>query len=145
MEIALQLAEEAYYHNEVPVGAVIVYDGEIIGRGRNRMVELESSLAHAEILSIKDAEENNKHLLNKSTIYITLEPCPMCYGAIIISKIKHIIYSTEDSVLGCCGSVIDLSSIGRFPHQPLITSGILKEKSKELLKSFFHRIRSGEE
>lgn len=142
MEIALELAEEAHKSGEVPVGAVIVNNGEVIGRGRNRIEETESHLAHAEILAIKNAEHKHPELLTKSTIYITLEPCPMCAGAILLCKIPGIIYGASEPKMGALGSAIDLTGLGRFTHQPFVKSGILEERCQSLLKSFFKELRS---
>jgi len=143
MRHALKLAETAYRRGEVPVGSVIVLNGEIVGRGHNMMIESGSVLSHAEILALKDAEENFRDL-SEATIYITLEPCPMCLGAILLSRIKHIVYSASDPRTGACGSAIDLIGLGRFPTPPLVTSGLLEEESGELIKAFFKEVRSGE-
>jgi tRNA(adenine34) deaminase len=143
MTLAVELAKEAYSSGEVPVGSVIVSGDEVIGRGRNRMVEKESSIAHAEILAIKDAEKNNKAKFRDSSLYVTLEPCPMCMGAIILTGIKSVIYGTTDPGLGGCGSAIDIAGIGRFQQPPLIISGIMERECEELLKRFFKELRSG--
>lgn len=142
MKAALCLAQEAAKNGEVPVGCVIVNeDGVIIGKGRNRREENRLATAHAEIEAINQAclAIGNWRLSNCS-MYVTLEPCPMCAGAIINSRIKKLFYGAKDSFTGSCGSVINLF-MERYGHEPQIVGGIEEEKCADILKAFFKEIR----
>lgn len=138
MRQALLLAEEAAAAGEVPVGCIITdTNGNIIGRGRNRTQKLHDASAHAEIEAIREAcSAVGDWRLENCTIYITLEPCPMCTGAIINSRIPSVVFGAKDELTGSCGSVIDLFS-ERFGHKPAVFSGVCAEKSVVLLKNFF--------
>ena len=138
MKQALELAQEAADNDEVPVGCVICdADGRIIGRGRNRREENSDATAHAEIEAIKEAcNKIGDWRLEGCTLYVTLEPCPMCTGAIINSRIPILVFGARDSVTGSCGSVIDLFC-ENYGHKPAVYPGVLKEESAQLLKSFF--------
>lgn len=138
MKQALELAQEAADNDEVPVGCVICdADGKIIGRGRNRREENSDATAHAEIEAIKEAcNKIGDWRLEGCTLYVTLEPCPMCTGAIINSRIPTLVFGARDSVTGSCGSVIDLFC-ENYGHKPAVYPGVLKEESAQLLKSFF--------
>ena len=141
MEQALQLAQEAACDGEVPVGCVIVHKGEIVGQGRNRRETAKTALGHAEIEAIADA---CKHLggwrLWECEMYVTLEPCPMCAGAIINARIPRVIVGAKDEKCGACGSVCDLFSMD-FNHKPQVEFGLLEEQSKALLTAFFKNLR----
>ena len=141
MEQALQLAQEAACDGEVPVGCVIVRKGEIVGQGRNRRETAKTALGHAEIEAIADA---CKHLggwrLWECEMYVTLEPCPMCAGAIINARIPRVIVGAKDEKCGACGSVCDLFSMD-FNHKPQVEFGLLEEQSKALLTAFFKNLR----
>ena len=138
MRQALLLAEEAAAAGEVPVGCIITdTNGNIIGRGRNRTQKLHDASAHAEIEAIREACSTvGDWRLENCTIYITLEPCPMCTGAIINSRIPNVVFGAKDELTGSCGSVIDLFS-ERFGHKPAVFSGVCAEESAVLLKNFF--------
>lgn len=138
MAKALDLAREAAEDGEVPVGCIILdKDNNIIGRGRNRREKCSDATAHAEIEAIREAcSKLGDWRLDECSIYVTLEPCPMCTGAIINSRIPKLIFGARDSVTGSCGSVIDLFS-ENYGHRPAVFSGVLKEESASLLKDFF--------
>ena len=138
MALAMQLAHEAAEKGEVPVGCVICdKNGNIIGRGRNRREENSDATAHAEIEAIREAGTVlGDWRLEGCTIFVTLEPCPMCTGAIINSRIPTVVFGARDAVTGSCGSVIDLFC-ERYGHSPAVFPGVLKDESASLLKSFF--------
>jgi len=142
MRLALNEAYKAYSTYEVPVGAVIVNDGKIIGTGYNQRETLKDPTAHAEIIAIKEASKRlgGWRLLN-STMYVTLEPCPMCAGAIINSRVSRIVIGAMDPKRGCCGSVMNLLNNPNFNHQVEITYGVLEEECSKLIKDFFKKIR----
>ena len=142
MAQALQLAQEAAANGEIPVGCVVSdEDGNIIGRGRNRREEGRDATAHAEIEAIREAcRSRNDWRLDGCTIYVTLEPCPMCTGAIINSRISTVVYGAKDELTGSCGSVIDLFS-ERYGHSPAVFPGIMKEECAALLRDFFRKLR----
>jgi tRNA(adenine34) deaminase len=141
MEEALALAKQASDEGEVPVGAVVTLDGEIVGRGRNRREKSKNALAHAEIEAIDDACRNlGGWRLWQCEMYVTLEPCPMCAGAIINSRIKKVTYGASDKKAGSCESVINLFELP-YNHKPEIESGFKAEESATLLSEFFKRLR----
>ena len=142
---ALALAEEASLAGEVPVGCVITdSSGRIIGRGRNRREETGLATAHAEIEAIEGAcRETGDWRLEGCTIYVTLEPCPMCTGAIISARIPRLVFALRDGQTGACGSVIDLFS-ERFGHKPRVYADVLRDESAALLKEFFKGKRNCE-
>ena len=142
MEAALALAKEAMEANEVPVGCVIVDEtGTIIGRGRNRREERGQATAHAEILAIEEAcQALGDWRLGSCSLYVTLEPCPMCAGAMINARIGKVYYGARDSSIGACGSVINLF-MERFGHQPQLIGGVLGEACSRLMTAFFQSIR----
>ena len=141
MAQALALAREAAAAGEVPVGCVIVRRGVVIGRGRNRREERGSALSHAEVEAIAQA---NRALgdwrLSDCALYVTLEPCPMCAGAILNARIAAVRYGAKEELSGCCGSVLNLFE-ERFGHKPRIYGGLLAEESRALLHEFFHNLR----
>ena len=142
MRQALELAKEAAAAGEVPVGCVIVCDGKIVGRGRNRRETGKSALAHAEIEAIKEAcEALGGWRLWQCTLYVTLEPCPMCAGAIVNARIPRVVYGAADAKAGSCGSVCDLFSM-EFNHHPQVVSGIRQEACAGLLREFFQNLRT---
>ena len=141
MEEALALAREAADAGEVPVGCVIVRKGEIVGRGRNRREAGKSALAHAEIEAISQACANlGGWRLWECTLYVTLEPCPMCAGAIINARIPRVVYGASDAKCGAAGSVCSLFSMA-FNHHPEVETGILEEECAALLTEFFQKLR----
>ncbi len=141
MEEALHLAQQAAQEGEVPVGCVIVCNGEIVGRGRNRRERGKSALAHAEIEAISQACATlGGWRLWECTLYVTLEPCPMCAGAIINARIPRVVFGASDDKCGACGSVCDLFSMD-FNHRPQVTKGVCGEASAALLTDFFQNLR----
>ncbi len=137
MDEALALARAAYADGEVPVGCVIVRNGEIVGRGRNRREKNRNALAHAEVEAISDACTNlGGWRLWDCTMYVTLEPCPMCTGAIIMSRIPTVVFGAREELTGSCGSVIDLFSES-YGHSPAVFPGVLKEECAALMREFF--------
>ncbi len=138
---ALALARQAMECGEVPVGCVIVRQGQIVGRGRNRREGDKSALAHAEIEAIADACRNlGGWRLWECTMYVTLEPCPMCAGAIVNARIPRVVYGAKDEKAGSCGSVCDLFSFA-YNHHPQVESGLRQEECAQLLKEFFADLR----
>lgn len=138
---ALRLAEESAAEGEVPVGAVVTMDGDIVGRGRNRREIKKNALAHAEIEAINDAcEKLGGWRLWQCEIYVTLEPCPMCAGAIINSRIKKVTYGASDSKAGSCGTLVNLFDID-YNHKPEIEGGFMEAECSEILSSFFRELR----
>ena len=141
MRQALLLAREAAAAGEVPVGCVIVRNGEIVGRGRNRREEKHSALSHAETEAIAQA---NKALqswrLEDCALYVTLEPCPMCAGAILNARIPRVYYGARDAAMGACGGVLNLF-MEDFPHPPALVGGILDEECRAVLGAFFRALR----
>ena len=142
MSLAMELAKEAAENNEVPVGCVICdKNGNIIGRGRNRREQNSDATAHAEIEAIREAcTKIGDWRLEDCSIFVTLEPCPMCTGAIINSRIPTLVFGARDAVTGSCGSVIDLFS-ENYGHSPAVYTGVMKDESAEILKSFFKEKR----
>lgn len=139
--MALDEAEKAARLGEVPVGAVIVRNGEVISASKNNREETSDATGHAEILAIRDAcEALGTWRLEDCELYVTLEPCPMCMGAIINSRIKRIVFGAKDAKAGACGSVINLNNYP-FNHKPDIVSGIMNAECAELLSDFFKEIR----
>ncbi len=142
MRLALALAKEAADEGEVPVGAVIVKDDKVIGRGRNRREIGKNALAHAEIEAIDEACRTlGGWRLSGCRVYVTLEPCPMCAGAIINARIDEVIYGTVDPKAGSCHSLVDLFALP-YNHKPLSRSGVLEEECREVLKDFFRTLRA---
>ncbi|MBU8790896.1 tRNA adenosine(34) deaminase TadA [Oceanobacillus caeni] len=143
MHAAIMEAEKARKLNEVPIGAVIVYQDEIIASGFNLRESSQSALSHAELIAI---EEANKRIgswrLEDCTLYVTLEPCPMCAGAIVQSRIPHVVYGAYDPKAGCAGTIMNLLDEPRFNHQVKVTSGILEEECSKLLTDFFRDLRN---
>ena len=141
MDAALALAREAAAEGEVPVGCVIVRNGQIVGRGRNRRETEKTALGHGEIEAIADACRNlGGWRLWDCTLYVTLEPCPMCAGAIINARIPRVVYGASDAKCGACGSVCNLFSM-QFNHHPQVEFGLLEAESKALLTEFFKNLR----
>ena len=142
MDAALELAKEAAAEGEVPVGCVIVRNGEIVGRGRNRRETDKTALGHAEIQAIDAAcKALGGWRLWDCTLYVTLEPCPMCAGAIINARVRRVFYGARDSVMGACGGVLNLF-MENFPHHPQLVGGILGEECAAELSDFFRKLRN---
>ena len=141
MREALSLARKAAERGEVPVGCVIVRGQEIVGRGYNRRETDKSALAHAEIQAIDQACRTlGGWRLRECTLYVTLEPCAMCAGAILNARIPRVVYGASDRKFGACGSVCSLFSMD-FNHHPQVEAGLLEEESKALLQDFFQNLR----
>ena len=138
MKLALELAKKAELKNEVPVGALVVRDGKIIGRGMNTSISDYDPTSHAEINAIREAAKAIKNYrLKDCTIYVTLEPCAMCVGAIQHARIEKIIYGARDPKTGACGSMIDLISVKEINHHAEALGGILEKECGQILKDFF--------
>ena len=145
MKEALALAREAAEQGEVPVGCVIVRHGEIVGRGRNRREELQATASHAELEAIADANRRlGSWRLEDCALYVTLEPCPMCAGAIMGARIPRVYYGARDRVMGACGGVLNLF-MEPFPVTPALVGGIEAEACRRLLEDFFRSLRRGED
>ena len=143
MQAALDEARCALDQGEVPVGAVVVADGRIIGRGRNRVEETRDPTAHAEILAIGAAAGALKvPRLTGATIYITMEPCAMCAGAIVLARVKRIVYGCPDPKAGYCGSLGSIPEDPRLNHRVAVTSGVMGEECASLVSGFFEKLRS---
>ncbi|MBI3935763.1 MAG: tRNA adenosine(34) deaminase TadA [Betaproteobacteria bacterium] len=138
MHEALVLAREAAQRGEVPVGAVVVKDGAVIGRGCNQPMSASDPTAHAEIVALRDAARTiGNYRLSGCDLYVTLEPCAMCSGAILHARVARVVYGARDPKTGACGSVIDLFSEPRLNHQTAVEGGLLARECGELLEEFF--------
>ncbi|MGG1632946.1 tRNA-specific adenosine deaminase [Paenibacillus sp. FSL A5-0031] len=139
---AIEEAKKAEQIGEVPIGAVIVRNNEIIGRGYNLRETRFDPTAHAEMVAIRDAcDRIGAWRLLDCTLYVTLEPCPMCAGAIVQSRVKRVVYGTTDPKAGCAGTLMNLLQEPRFNHETELTSGILQPECSNLLTQFFRRLR----
>ena len=142
MREAIRQAKKAYKLDETPIGCVIVHDGKIIGRGYNRRNTDKSPLAHAEITAIKKASKKlGDWRLEECTLYVTLEPCQMCAGAIIQSRIPRVVVGCMNPKAGCAGSVLNLLDVKAFNHQAELTTGVLEEECSALMTGFFKELR----
>ena len=142
MREALRQARKAYKLDETPIGCVIVHDGQIIGRGYNRRNTDKSPLAHAEISAIKKASRKlGDWRLEECTLYVTLEPCQMCAGAIIQSRVTRVVVGCMNPKAGCAGSVLNLLDVKAFNHQAQLTTGVLEEECSALMTGFFRELR----
>lgn len=138
MRMAIALAQEAASLGEVPVGAVVVKDGMVIGKGRNAPISLNDPTAHAEIQAMRDAAQHlGNYRLVGCTLYVTLEPCAMCSGAIQHARIARLVYGARDPKTGCCGSVVDLMTEQKLNHHCEVSYGLLAAECGELLSQFF--------
>ncbi len=145
MKEALKAAGEAYDAGEVPIGAVIVHDGEIIGRGFNRRNTEGNPLCHAEIIAINEAAHfMGDWRIEECTMYVTVEPCPMCAGAIVQARIPRVVYGAKNPKAGCAGSVLDVLNEPKLNHQVDVTEGVLKDECAAMMKEFFKRFRKKE-
>lgn len=143
MRRALELADEAAALGEVPVGALVHRDGEVLGRGANRREARADPTAHAEVLALRGAAARmGTWRLDGCTLVVTLEPCPMCTGAAINARIQRIVFGCADPNAGCCGTLFDLPAHPRFNHNPAVTAGVLEAEAAEQLRSFFRRKRT---
>ena len=138
MREALMLARQAAESGEVPVGAVVVRDGRVIGRGYNRPVSKSDPTAHAEIVALREAgAATGNYRLAGCTLYVTIEPCAMCAGAIMHARIGRLVYGAADPKAGACGSVVDLFADDRLNHHATVAGGVLAEAAGKLLQDFF--------
>jgi tRNA(adenine34) deaminase len=138
MRQALVLADEAAHAGEVPVGAVVVKDGRVIGRGSNRPISSHDPTAHAEIVAMRDAAQRlDNYRLIGCELYVTLEPCVMCVGAMVHARIGRIVYGTRDPKTGACGSIVDLPGLETFNHHGTFEGGVLAAECAEILRRFF--------
>ncbi|MFJ7640713.1 tRNA adenosine(34) deaminase TadA [Peribacillus sp. NPDC046944] len=143
MNVALGEAEKARQLNEVPIGAVIVIEDRIVARGHNLRETDQNAIAHAELLAINEAcVELGSWRLEEATLYVTLEPCPMCAGAILQSRVKRVVFGAHDPKAGCAGTFMDLLQDQRFNHQCEVTSGVLEEECGGILTAFFKQLRN---
>lgn len=143
MQRALELAQQAEKLDEIPVGAVVVYQGKIIGEGYNQSILLNDPSAHAEMMAIRQAGKHlNNYRLLDCTLYVTLEPCPMCAGLLVHSRIKRLVYASPDLKTGAAGSAFNLVDSSLLNHQLKVKNGIMAEQCSELLSGFFKRRRN---
>lgn len=143
MREAIAEARKAEAITEVPIGAVIVYEGQIIGRGHNLRETSFDPTAHAEMIAIREASKQlGAWRLTGCTLYVTLEPCPMCAGAIVQSRIDRVVYGTTDPKAGCAGTLMNLLQEDRFNHRTDIIEGVLREECSSLLTDFFRKLRA---
>lgn len=142
MQIAIEQAKKAEEIGEVPIGALIVYNNEIIATGYNVRETTQTTLSHAELIAIEKANEViGSWRLEDCTLYVTLEPCPMCAGAIVQSRIKRVVYGASDPKAGCAGTLMNLLQEESFNHQVEVTSGVLEKECSTLLTNFFRTLR----
>lgn len=142
MKEAIKQAKKAYAIGEVPIGCVIVYEDKIIGRGYNRRTIDKNTIAHAEMIAIKKASKKmNDWRLEDCTMYVTLEPCQMCSGAIVQSRMKRVVVGCMNPKAGCAGSILNLLQMPQFNHQVELDIGILEEECSGLMKQFFKELR----
>ena len=144
MFAALQEAEKAFEEDEVPVGAVVVYKNKIIGRGYNQVEKLKDATAHAEMIALTAASSFiGNWRLNECDMFVTLEPCIMCTGAMLFSRIRRLYFASYDPKFGACGSLYNLAEEGKYNHRIEVISGIYSEESTKLLTHFFNKVRKG--
>lgn len=142
MQKALNLARKAEASSEVPIGAILVKDGKIIGRGFNQRESKKDPSAHAEMIAIRQASRRlNAWRLTGTTLYVTLEPCPMCVGAILLARIERVVFGCHDPKGGAAGSLYNLAVDPRFNHQVELSSGVMQAECSEVLSSFFRKLR----
>ena len=142
MQEALKEAQKAFQEDEVPVGAVIVHEGKIIAHGHNQIERLKDPTAHAEMIAITSAASYlGTKWLNAASLYVTIEPCSMCAGAMVLARIKNLCFGAKDPKTGACGSVIDIANHKKLNHRIKVTRGILETECSSLLKDFFRKKR----
>lgn len=143
MAMAIELARDAWQAGEVPVGAIVVLDGEVVGKGFNQPISRHDPSAHAEIMALRDAGKRiANYRLPQCTLYVTLEPCTMCAGAIMHARIKRIVFGAADPKTGAAGSVVNLFSEERLNHHTEVEGGLLAKECSELISSFFRERRT---
>ena len=142
MQKALKEAQIAFEKDEVPVGAVIVFKNQVIARAHNQMKALKDPTAHAEMIAITQGASFLKNeRLKDCSLYVTIEPCPMCAGAMVLARIENLFYATEDPKSGAAGSVVDILRHNNLNHRVKVKSGILKDESRSLIQEFFKKKR----
>ena len=142
MREAIRQAKKAYALEEVPIGCVIVYEGKIIGRGYKRRTIDKNALAHAEVQAIRKAcKKMDDWRLEDCTLYVTLEPCQMCSGAIVQARVKRVVVGCMNPKAGCAGSILNLLDVKEFNHQVELTTGVLGEECSQMMKQFFRELR----
>jgi tRNA(adenine34) deaminase len=142
MQLALREAQKAFDDDEVPVGAIVVHKNKIIGRGYNQIERLQDPTAHAEMIAITAAANHlESRRLAECTLYVTLEPCPMCAGAIVQARIPTLVFGAFDPKAGACGTLFNIVQDARLNHQTHVVSGVCDKESEDLLKGFFGRVR----
>jgi tRNA(adenine34) deaminase len=138
MRLALSEAERALEHDDIPVGAIVVLDGEVVGTGHNEREVRADPTAHAELIALRDAARAlGTWRVLESVLYVTLEPCAMCAGAIVLARVPRVVFGASDPKAGAAGSVLDVLGEPRLNHRPQVESGLLAEESADLLRSFF--------
>lgn len=142
MKEAIRQAKKAWKLGEVPIGCIIVFDGKVVGRGYNRRTIDKNTLAHAELQAIRRAgKKMGDWRLDGCTMYVTLEPCQMCAGAVIQARIKRVVVGCMNPKAGCAGSILNLLQVERFNHQAELTTGVLGEECSQMMKEFFRELR----
>lgn len=142
MSLAIEQAKKAEALGEVPIGAVIVVNGEVIASAYNLRETTQNAVTHAELLAIEKAcQKTGSWRLEQAELYVTLEPCPMCSGAILLSRIERVVYGAKDPKAGCAGTLMNLLEDSRFNHQAEVVSGVLEEKCGSMLTEFFRELR----
>ncbi len=145
MQMAVDTARQALAVGEVPIGAIIVLEGQVLARAHNVREVWQDPTAHAEVVAIRDAAaRRGAWRLNGATLYVTIEPCAMCAGAIILSRISRLVFGAMDPKAGACGSVFDLPAERRLNHRVAVQGGVLERESQQLMQDFFRRLRSAE-
>ena len=144
MRLALREASRAVEHDDIPVGAVVVHDGEVIGAGHNEREAREDPTAHAEIVALREAARSlGSWRVLDSTLYVTLEPCAMCAGAIVLARVPRVVFGTTDPKAGAAGSVMNILAQPALNHRPQVDSGLLAPECADLLRAFFAARRGG--
>ncbi|MEW6523576.1 MAG: tRNA adenosine(34) deaminase TadA [Bacillota bacterium] len=142
MELALAEARKAYDRREVPIGAVVVLDDQVVGRGHNLREFTGDPTAHAEMVAIREAARAmGSWRLENTVMYVTLEPCPMCAGALILARVRELVYGAPDPKAGACGSLMNIVEDSRFNHRLSVTPGIMAGACAELIQRFFRELR----
>jgi tRNA(adenine34) deaminase len=143
MKLALREAEKAFEENEVPVGALVVHEDKIIGKGYNQIERLQDPTAHAEMIALTAAANHlGSRRLEGCTLYVTLEPCPMCAGAIVLSRVPTLVFAAYDPKAGACGTLYNIVEDKRLNHRVHVVPGVCDKESEQLLQGFFGRVRT---
>lgn len=142
MEEAIREAEKAVAHGDVPIGAVVVRAGKIVGRGHNRVEERRNPFEHAEVVAMWDAiERHDRFTLSESVLYVTVEPCVMCIGAIVLARVPRVVFGAREPRTGACESILAIPSEPRLPHRAAVIGGVEEERCREMLQRFFRERR----